>query len=279
MRTSLFARTVLALWAVLALVAASPAGAAGDNSPIFDFTNAFYRSHGVRPAAVLGRPTGADGISTVDQAPDRDHRNVRMLLHIPAYDHSGGLHFWSPTGSLNGNGFTNDDAGRRAKALAESSRIWLFPRAGTNPLGVDKRQEDIVDLRNGYFSNNPLGLWVNVFVSYTPAATNTAAGRAALADLAAHNGRDKDGTPVIRTASEIQNLTQAGLVTQKTRPGSGSAGPRYTICPVLEDPRDGAIPPDAFLAAVHRADGTVLPASQEFVTNFESLQTTGDWAN
>ena len=45
------------------------------------------------------------------------------------------------------------------------------------------------------------------------------------------------------------------------------------------DPRDGAIPADAFLAAVHRADGTVLPASQPFVTNFEALQTTGDWAN
>jgi hypothetical protein len=201
-----------------------------------------------------------------------------MLLHIAAYDDSGHLRYWSPTGSLNTDGFTNNAAGRAAKALAEASKIYLFPSRTADPLSVVKRQEDIVDLRNGYFSNNPLGLWVNVFVGFTPAASNTAKGRQALATLAARNGRDLDGTPVIRTVSEINSLTAQGFVTQRTRPADGSAGPRYTICPVLEDPRDGAIPLDAFLAVVRRADGSVLPASQEFVTNFVSLQQTGDWA-
>jgi hypothetical protein len=278
MSTSLRGRVILAVLVVMAVFAAAPAAHAADNDPLFDFTDRFYRANGVNASRILGRPTGADGISVVDEAPDAAHRDVRMLLHIPAYDHSGGLAFWSPTGSLNGDGFTKNDAGRAARALAESSKIFLFPRAGTNPLGIDKRQEDIVDLRNGYFSNNPLGLWVNVFVSYTPAALDTAAGHAALADLAARNGVDRDGTPIIRTISEIEDLTAEGFVRQRTRPANGNAGPRYTICPVLEDPRDGAIPADAFLAVVRRDDGTVLPASQEFVTNFASLQTTGDWA-
>src|SRR6478736_6143364 len=126
MRTTLLARTVLVVLAAVALLAASPAaGASSNHNPLFDFTDAFYKSNGVKPAAIVGRANGADGISTVDQAPDRQHRDVRMLLHIAAYDHSGGLRFWSPAGSLNGDGFTNDDAGRKAKALAESSKIWL----------------------------------------------------------------------------------------------------------------------------------------------------------
>jgi hypothetical protein len=275
---------VAALLAVVVLAAASLAGAApaaaGDgNPPPFDFTNRFYRANGVNPNRILGRVSGTDGISVVDDAPDRDHRDVRVVLTIPAWDHSGHPYFWVPTGSLNGNGFTADAAGREARALAEASVIWLFPRTGGDPLGLDKRQEDVVDLRNGYFSNNPLGLWVNVFVNWTPRAFDTAEGRATLADLAERNGLAVDGTPVVKTASEIDDLTDAGLVTQRRRPANGSLGPRYTICPVIEDPRDGAIAPDAFLAAVRQADGSVLPSSQEFVTHFESLRTTGDWAD
>jgi hypothetical protein len=288
MRPSVSARAAVGgLLAVLmlatgVLAGAAPSGAAtsGDgNSPPFDFTDRFYKSQGVNPSRILGRVSGTDGISVVDDAPDAIHRDVRVKLTIPAYDHSGNLYFWVPTGSLNANGFTRDAAGQAARQLAEESRIFLFPKAGTDPLGLDKRQEDVVDLRNGYFSNNPLGLWANVFVNFTSRAFDTAAGRAALADLADRNGVAADGTPVIRTASEIDSLTANGFVTQRRRPANGSAGPRWTICPVIEDPRDGAIAPDAFLAAVRLADGSVLPASQEFVTNFESLQATGDWAN
>ncbi|HEX8580805.1 MAG TPA: hypothetical protein VF640_00665 [Acidimicrobiales bacterium] len=288
MRSSATARAVAGMLAVLllatgVLAGATPSGAAtassDGNTPPFDFTDRFYKANGVNPSRILGRVTGSDGISVVDQAPDRNHRNVRVTLTIPTYDHSGNLYVWVPTGSLNGNGFTRDAAGQEARALAESSAIYLFPKTGGDPLSLDKRQEDVVDLRNGYFSNNPLGLWVNVFVNWTPKAFDTAEGRATLADLAERNGLAADGTPVIRTASEIDSLTAAGLVTQRRRPANGSAGPRYTICPVIEDPRDGAIAPDAFLVPVRLADGSVLPASQEFVRNFESLQATGDWAD
>ena len=49
----------------------------------------------------------------------------------------------------------------------------------------------------------------------------------------------------------------------------------YGICPVIEDPTDGGIAPDAFLITVRKADDT--PLEREFVVNFDSLQKTGDW--
>lgn len=50
---------------------------------------------------------------------------------------------------------------------------------------------------------------------------------------------------------------------------------RYAICPVIEDPTDGGIAPDQFLAIILKADGT--PLEPAFQSNFLSLQSTGDW--
>jgi hypothetical protein len=174
--------------------------------------------------------------------------------------------------------FTANAAGRAAHKLADASPVYVFPTNEGDPLAVNhNRQADLIDLRHGYFSNNPLGLWIHVFVAYTPRAFNTAAGRAALADLADRNGLALDGTPIIKTVSEIEELTNARLVVQRKRPLTDTG--RYFVCPVLEDPRNGAITPDAFLATVRQADGTPLPAEQHFVDDFISLQTTGDWAD
>ena len=52
---------------------------------------------------------------------------------------------------------------------------------------------------------------------------------------------------------------------------------RYSICPVIKEPRRGGIRPDATLATVRRSDGTPLPAEQGFVTDFEAVRTTGDY--
>jgi len=50
---------------------------------------------------------------------------------------------------------------------------------------------------------------------------------------------------------------------------------RYAICPVIEDPTDGGIAPDQFLAQPLKTDGT--PVEPAFLSNFESLRLTGDW--
>ena len=61
--------------------------------------------------------------------------------------------------------FTKNAAGREAKQIADDSPVYVFPTRDGDPLGVgNNRQADMIDMRHGYFSNNPLGLWVHVFV-------------------------------------------------------------------------------------------------------------------
>ena len=261
-----------------ALGSAASASVTEGSGPIFDFTDAFYRANGVEPSLLVGRPTGGGGASVVDEAPDADHRDVRMLFTLPAYDTSGHTHYFTVLGDLAPGAFTPNAAGKEARALAEASVVYVFPVVGGDPLGVtNNRQADMVDLSNGYFSNNPLGIWVHVFVNWTPKAFNTVAGRAALAELAGENGLAKDGTPIITSKSDIDALAKAKLVTLKKRPVT-QAG-RWFICPVIEDPRGGSIAPDAFLVTVRNAQGNPLPAEQGFVDHFLSLQQTGDWGD
>ena len=88
------------------------------------------------------------------------------------------------------------------------------------------------------------------------------------------DGRDLDGTVILTSPSQIDNLVSKGLVELRTRPVDDGVF-RWVLCPIPEDPRDGFIRPDAFLRDVKRADGTaVFPA---LGNNFRCLQQTGDW--
>ncbi len=275
------AASVFVAMAGLALAGTAPSvaggvDATGDKQPIFDFTDAYYLANGVKPTELAFRPTGNDPISVVDDAPASHLRDVRMKLTLPAYDHSGHRVFFTVLGDLTPNAFTANAAGRAARKLAEASPVYVFPVRGGEPTGVgNNRQADMVDMRHGYFSNNPLGIWVHIFVNWTPRAFSTAAGRAALDKMAKRNGLALDGTPIIKTLSDLDTMTKAGYVTQTKRATTETG--RYFICPVYKDPRDGAIAEDAFLANVRRTDGTPLPAEQGFVRDFASLQETGDY--
>src|SRR5262249_48954074 len=92
------------------------------------------------------------------------------------------------------------------------------------PARPNRRQDNVFNTLNGYFTNNPLGLWTAVFVSYTPAAFSTAAGQKALAALAAKNGRALDGTPIIRTPMELDGLERKGFAVEQHRNFDGSQG-------------------------------------------------------
>lgn len=174
------------------------------------------------------------------------------------------------------NAFTSDAARQRARQIAESSVEYVFPRSGTDPVGLGAlRQSVMLDMRHGYFSNNKLALWIHVWVSYTAKALGTADGQKTLNDLAQRNGRDLDGTAIIATISEIDNLFSKGYITKKTRPLSDPL--RYSICPVVKDPRDGGIARDQFLAITRKPDGSAL--EPEFLQDFESLRLTGEPAN
>ena len=244
---------------------------------LYDFTDAYYRQNGVDPTLIQGRRQGVAPRGVIDAPIFLYQRNVRTLQLNPAYNHSGALTYWTVMGDLFVSSFTNDEAGNRARQIADNMPLYVFPTRTGNPIGLgNNRQADIVDMRNGYFSNNPLGLWLHTWVSYTDRAFNTADGKKALADLQKKNGLALDGTPIIKTLSELDNLFAKGFAAKRFRNPNGSEGPMYGICPVVKDPTDGGIPADSRLSLVRKADNT--PLEPYFVTNFDSLKFTGDWA-
>jgi len=259
-----------------ALAAAPLFAVAEPQNRIYDFTDNYYRQNGIDPAGIDGRRQAVLPLATQDMPFFSYQRDVRMLLTLPAYDQSGHAYYFTVLGGLTGTAFTNDAAGRRAKAIADSSAEYLFPKRGTDPVGLGAfRQSVVLDMRNGYFSNNKLGLWIHTWVSFTNAALNTRDGQRALADLAARNGRDLDGTPIIKTVSDIDNLFSRGYITKTVRPLGDVL--RYAICPVNERPRRGGIAPDQFLAYTTNLDGS--PLEPYLVANFESLRLTGEEAH
>ena len=90
-------------------------------------------------------------------------RNVRALLTLPAYDHSGSINYFTVLGGLSATSFTANSAGQNAQSIADSFIEYLFPQQGTDPIGLGAfRQSSLLDMRNGYFGKNPLGLWLHV---------------------------------------------------------------------------------------------------------------------
>ncbi len=265
-------KRLLPLLAV-ALLAAPVTSKADVQDRLYDFTDAYYLANGVNPALIGGRMQ--PGPTAVTDTPIFSfQRDVRALLTLPAYDHSANINYFTVLGGISATAFTADAAGRNARAIADSFIEYLFPQQGTDPIGLGAfRQSSLLDMRNGYFSHDPLGLWLHVWVNYTPKALTTRAGKKALNEIAKKNGRDFDGTPIIATMSDIDSLFKKGYITKTTRPDTDPL--RYAICPVIEDPTDGGIAPDQFLAQPLKADGT--PVEPEFLSNFLSLQTTGDW--
>jgi hypothetical protein len=248
---------------------------AGVQGRLYDFTDAYYQQNGINPAAIDGRRQ--PGPLAVNDTPIFPYqRNVRALLTLPNYDHSGNAWYFTVLGGFSTSAFTNDAAGQRARQIADSSIEYVFPRKNTDPVGLGAlRQSVMLDMRNGYFSNNKIALWLHVWVSYTSKALTTSDGQKTLNDMAQRNGRDLDGTAIIASVSEIDNLFSKGYVTKTTRPLSDRL--RYSICPVVKDPRDGGIARDQFLAYTRNPDGSAL--EPEFLENFQSLQTTGRPAN
>lgn len=251
---------------------------AGIEDRLFDFNDSYYYSNGVNASAIFGRrAVTGNGNSVFDTPNFWFQSNVRAARLNPAYGDNGQATFWAVMGDVNNAGFTADRAGAKAKELANRYVLYVFPTRTGNPIGLgNNRQADIVDLSNGYFSNDPLGLWIHIWISYTPNAFNTKDGQKALADLQRRNGTALDGTPIIKTKSELENLLSKGFAAKRFRNPDGSEGPMYGICPVMKDPRRGAITTGDTLAYVRNPDGT--PLEPEFLRQFNSLQTTGEWA-
>lgn len=266
------------IFMLAALIAVPTFAKAEVTDRLFDFVDQYYYQNGVDASRIFGRRQVTGNGNSVFDAPNFwFQRNVRAARINPAYANNGQPTFWAVMGDVNNEGFTNDAAGANAKQLANRYVLYVFPTRTGNPIGLgNNRQADIVDLSGGYFSNDPLGLWIHIWISYTDRAFSTKDGQKALADLQKKNGLALDGTPIIKTKSELENLLSKGFAQKRFRNPDGSEGPMYGICPVMKDPRRGAITTGDTLAYVRKADGT--PLEPEFLRQFTSLQTTGEFA-
>src|SRR6516225_3659245 len=200
------------------------------SGPPFDFSNSFYLANGINPSNIqqrVGTSTSASAFVVEPSSPDANHNNERTTETTGGFNHEGNVLYYTINGFVNPNTFTNNAAGQNAKAIAEFFTAYIFPKASGDPFSPalsNRRQDNVFDTRNGYSVANPLGLWTAVFVSYTPAAFNTPKGVSTLAALAAKNGTDLDGTPMIRKAIEVDVLERKGLVQTQTRALDGSQG-------------------------------------------------------
>jgi hypothetical protein len=200
------------------------------SGPPFDFSNSFYLANGINPSNIqqrVGTSKSASAFVVEGSSPDANHTNIRITETTGGFSHEGNVLYYTINGFVNPNTFTHDAAGQKAMQIAESFTAYIFPKASGDPFSPalsNRRQDNVFDTRNGYFIANPLGLWTAQFVSVTPAAFNTAAGQKALAALAALNGTDLDGTPIIKTAMQVDGLERQGFVVEQHRNFDGSQG-------------------------------------------------------
>jgi hypothetical protein len=265
------------LFMIAAVVTTVSIARADISDRLFDFQDFYYAQNGVDVTHIFNRrQVTGNGNSVFDTPFFAFQRNVRVQRLNPAYSDNGTPTFWAVMGDLDNNSFTNDAAGARAREIAHRYTLYVFPTRTGNPIGLgNNRQADIVDLSGGYFSNDPLGLWLHVWISYTDRAFSTRDGQKMLADLQARNGLALDGTPIIRTLSELNNLLSKGFAAKRLRNPNGSEGPMFGICPVIKDPTDGGIAPADTLAFVRKPDNT--PLEPTIVNAFNRLQTTWNW--
>src|SRR5262249_24034666 len=200
------------------------------SGPPFDFSNSFYLANGIDPNLIqnrVGTSTSASAFVAEQSSPDANHTNLRITETTGGFNHEGNPLYYTINGFVNPDTFTNNAAGQKAMAIANFFSAYIFPKASGNPLSPmlsNRRQDNVFDTKNGYSIANPLGIWTAVFVSLTPEAFNTAMGQAALAQLAAKNGTNLDGTPIIEKAIEVDDLEKKGLVEERTRALDGSQG-------------------------------------------------------
>lgn len=129
----------------------------------------------------------------------------------------------------------------------------------------------------GYFCDDLLGMWIITYFWFTVDPANPGPVCAPiLARLGAKNGISLDGTPIIKTADELNNDLEANGCGAEGQEDVGGAdgGAVWLICPAIMDPRNGAIAKDAFLDTVHR---DYTPLDPAFTRNFQCLQQTGQF--
>lgn len=236
----------------------------------FDFADKYYIENGVEPSYIINRRSGEDGLSNFTDIIDGRFRGIRVFGTSPAYDSTGNAIFYTQNGELFDTSFNDDTDGEAARNLAERFPIYVFP--SSNYAGKD-RQAALFDTRNYMNEQNPIGLSVVVMVEYT--AEFQSLERGAQKAMIEAYGESLDGTPIINTTNELDAMLRLGMITVRMKGLNTPSIPSYVIAPILNDPTDGAIAPDAFLMMVFQESGKVLPDEIQMLDAFECLQFSG----
>jgi hypothetical protein len=229
----------------------------------FDFSNDYYKTNGVIAETLANRKNGADGQSVFDFATDSSRfTNIRITATLPAYAANGSSIYWNYYGTATKESFTTDVAGKNAAKMANTYPVYVFPSA---VIRASDRQAALIPIDGSYFEANPIGIAEVVAVEFNDRISRS--GRKTLNMLIERNGASIDGTPIIRTMTELRDLIIEGLVTlhvDENRP--------FAVAKVIQYPDRGGITSDAFLVYVKKADGKPLDAEQHFITRFECLK-------
>ena len=144
----------------------------------------------------------------------------------------------------------------------------------------------------GYFCDDTLGMWIITYFWYVNTGFGphqTAQCHQMLASLGNKNGLSLDGSPIIKTADEL-NFLEGTVVKTNPIPGflgtnppsppctaegkedtaGADGGAVWLICPAIPDPRNGGIALDAFLDQVYKPNG--FPLDPAFTANFLCLK-------
>jgi hypothetical protein len=242
-----------------------------------DFTNFYYWTNGIVGKSIIGRPTGSDGLSIFSNSSNPVHRNIRVIATLPAYDENAGMLFWYSLGKIGNDAFTPDKNGWQAKQTADLFPIYVFPdrRLQDPRIFVTARQAALMD--NSWLmimaqeDVNTLGIRRIVFVNYTPKAF-TEEGHEMMNYMGKKNGMAADDTPIIKSLEDLNLMMKHELIDT----GMIKPYPMYAIAPVISDPTNGVIAPDAFYWFATK-DGSPLPAERMFSDQFGCLQKTWNW--
>lgn len=283
------------------------------NPAQFDFADTFYTANGM-VLAQLNAPADARQCVNVPQSNGKGgnnwvidstntspiHNTCRVNQTLAVFDRNGNVAFFNAMAVLaNVNSFNlNDPNGVESHTQGDKFRAFFSisqktsngtlattpcsptTSSGTNCITLtaaegSQRQERVFDTDTTYFCRDIMNLWRITYVFFTAQAF-TPQGQAILAPFAKKNGLNGDGTPIINTTADIDNLTAQGIMQQVQPNEDGSQGIAWIVCVVLADPTNGTITPDSFLVTVN-FPGTTNPVSPQFVTQFNCLQSTGQF--
>lgn len=210
--------------------------------PGFQFSDEFYLANGIDAAEMRSQENGATGPSRFGAfyrgvgdafvgpgvAPDsRFLDDTRIRIHNMGFNAAGEMLFYpDPPAFFFESAFLNEET----KDLTNRSFVFLFPRTvpGPNPVAgcngapvandlldpapCNRRQDNLFDTGNGYLTDNPLQLWRIMFVTWDGPDVDSPECQAKMEEIAARNGLDTDGTPILATVREVLDVAGPDVI-------------------------------------------------------------------